>query len=249
MKINMQFKKMKQLSIILSISLLLWSCSKNQPKKEIINTNKAKINIVETKIKTAKLTKEAKPKKVDSVSKQIITNSPCIELQKFVVDIEKMNWVSDTTRLNKVSIYKELNREKIKYFNERPFYTISFENSRLNKAYNSGMFKSNFNPFDFKLFKGVKNIWGYFYRDKKGSNWISDGVIEQWEFETQNQANKAFKKMLKVGDFIYFNTNPYFCRVRNKLIIFQARAMAFSHDQKPLFEKFVKEKVPDMGCE
>jgi len=239
----------KQLSIILLISLLLWSCSKNQPKKEIINTNKAKVNIVETKIKTTKLTKKVKPEKADSVSKQIITNVPSIELQEFVVDIEKMNWVSDITRLKKVSIYKELNREKIKYFNNRPFYTISFKNSRLKNAYNTSMDKSHFNSLDFKLFKGVKSIWGYFYRDKKGTNWISDGVIEEWEFETENQADKAFKKMLKVGDFIYFNTNPYFCKIRNKLIIFQARAMAFSHDQKPLFEKFVKEKAANMGCE
>jgi len=77
---------------------------------------------------------------------------------------------------------------------------------------------------------------------------ISDGVIEQWKFESEEQeeqADKAIRQILKPGFTVYFNTNPYFYRIRNKLIIFQSRAMAFRYDQKPVFEKFVKEKVPN----
>ena len=144
-----------------------------------------------------------------------------------------------------MGIYGELNRQKIEYFNDRPFYSISFENSRLNKAYNAEIYKRHFDSLDFELFKGVKNIWGYFYRDKEATDWISDGVIEQWEFESEEQADKALREILQPGFIVYFNTNPYFCRIRNKLIIFQSRSMAFSYDQKPVFEKFVKEKAPN----
>lgn len=238
---------MKQFNIILSITLLIWSCSENKPNGESIDTQNLEENIVKIKNDTIELTKEIKSEKVDLVSKQVITNAPCIELQEFIIDIEKLKWVSDIDRLNKVGIYGELDRQKIKYFNDRPFYSINFENSRFNKAYNKGMNKRHFDSLDFELFKGVNNIWGYFYRDKEATDWISDGVIEQWEFETINQASKALKQILRPGFIVYFNTNPYFCRIRNKLIIFQTRAMAFSYDQKPIFKKFAIEKSPDEG--
>mgnify|MGYP000218156427 CR=1 FL=1 len=56
-------------------------------------------------------------------------------------------------------------------------------------------------------------------------------------------AKKALRQIKKVGFIVYFNTNPYFCRIRNNLIIFQSRAMGFSHDQKPIFESFIKENI------
>lgn len=237
--------EMKQLSIIISISFLLWSCAENKPKSESLDNEMAKETPIENVTDTIELEKEIKPEKVESIFKNSITNTPCIELQEFVADIENLKWVSDTNRLNKVGIYGELNRQKIKYFNDRPFYPIRFENSRLNNAYNVGMYKSHFDSLDFELFKGVQNIWGYFYRNKEATDWISDGVIEQWEFETEDQADQALKQILQPGFMVYFNTNPYFCRIRNKLIIFQSRAMAFSYDQKPIFEKFIKEKAPN----
>ncbi|MFD2564776.1 hypothetical protein [Aquimarina rubra] len=240
---------MKQLNITILISFLLWSCIENNAKSDTISSKRIEKTIVEIETDTIELTKKVEPEKVDSISKRGISNAPCTELQEFVIDIEKIQWVSDTNRLKKVGIYGELERKKVKYFNGRPFYPINFENTQLNKTYNTDIFKSHFDSLDFKLFKGVKNIWGYFYRDKEASDWISDGVIEQWEFETENQADKALNQIMQPGFIVYFNTNPYFCRIRNKLMIFQSRAMAFSYDQKPIFEKFIKEKAPIMVYE
>lgn len=235
---------MKQLNIIIAISVLLWSCSQNKPKRENIDVQKNEKTIVETKKDTSELIKEITIEKVDSIEQYLIKKAPCIELQEFVVDIEKLNWVPDNKRLHKVNIYEELDRQKVEYFNDKPFYQISFENSSFNTTYNAEIFESDFDSLDYKLFQGVDNIWGYFYRDKKATSSISDGVIEQWEFKTEEEAEKALKQIFQPGFTIYFNTNPYFCRIRNKLIIFQTRAMAFSYDQKSIFEKFVKEKAP-----
>ncbi len=236
---------MKQLSFIISISIFLWSCSENKTKDKTLSTQKAEQNVSEIITDSVELVNEVESEKNNSANEKLITNAPCVELQDFVKDIESLKWVSDTVRLNKVGIYGELNRQRIEYFNDRPFYSISFESSRLNKAYSAEIYKSHFDSLDFELFKNVKNIWGYFYRDKEATDWVSDGVIEQWEFESEEQAEKALKQILQPGFIVYFNTNPYFCRIRNKLIIFQSRAMAFSYDQKPIFEKFVKEKAPN----
>ena len=238
-------KKMKRLSLVISISIFLWCCSENKTKDKPISTQKAEQNVIEVNSDSTELVNNVESEKKDSVNEEFITNAPCVELQDFVVDIESLKWVPDTVRLDKVGIYGELNRQKIEYYNDRPFYSISFKNSRLNKAYNAGINKSHFDSLDFELFKSVKNIWGYFYRNEEAKELISDGVIEQWEFKSEEQADKALRQILQPGLIVYFNTNPYFCRVRNKLIIFQSRAMAFSFDQKLIFEKFVKEKTPN----
>lgn len=235
---------MRRLGIII-ILILLWSCSENKSKNKTGVTQKADQSTVQIETDTTQLEDKKNTEKKDSIDQQIIENVPCLELQEFVIEIESLNWVSDPTRLNKIGIYGELNRQKVKKFKNKPFYQIDFENSRLNKAYNWEIYNRHFDSLDFELFKGVKNIWGYFYRDKEATDWISDGVIEQWEFESEKQADKALRQILKSGFIVYFNTNPYFCRIRNKLIIFQSRAMAFSYDQKPIFEKFVKEKAPN----
>jgi hypothetical protein len=171
---------------------------------------------------------------------------PCEELQKFVKEIEKLNWVSDTARINSKRIYSELNAEKINYFNGSPFYHIEFENSRINKFFtiNIEFPEMIFDSIHYELFKSVEIIFGYYYRDKNNSNWISDGVIEQWQFQDETLAQKALEEIKKNGSIIYFNTKPYFCRLRNNLIIFQTRASAFSYDQKHVFKKFVEDNTP-----
>jgi hypothetical protein len=138
-----------------------------------------------------------------------------------------------------------LDRTGIKYFNDRPFYPIDFKNSRLKLAFGTKLSGCYLNSIDLALFENVKDIWGYFYREKDATNVISDGVIEQWEFENEDQAEKALVQINQVGHAVYFNINPLFCRIKNKLIVFQTRAMAFSYDQKPVFKKFIQKYVPN----
>tara|TARA_B110000211_G_C14018129_1_gene526313 strand:+ start:223 stop:834 length:612 start_codon:yes stop_codon:yes gene_type:complete len=181
---------------------------------------------------------------IEKPQEKKISHGPCIQIQEFVVDIEKLKWAADTQRLKKVGIYTELDREHVEYFNDRPFYPIPFEKSRLFRACNSNKYEGYLDSLDINLFKDAKSIWGYFYKDKDATDWVSDGVIEQWEFENPTLAVKAMKQISRPRMPIYFNTHPYYCTIGNKLIIFQTRASAFSYDQKPVFKKFVEEKSP-----
>lgn len=115
-------------------------------------------------------------------------------------------------------------------------------------AKQSQSFKNEaFSKLNFNNFRKVKNIWGYFYRNKFKTNLISDGVIEQWEFGNAEDAEEVLQEIsTSRGDIIYFNTMPFFCRIDNKLIIFQTRAMAFSYDQKAVFQKFIEKYQPNI---
>lgn len=223
---------MKNLIIIVIFFSICWSCSNKKNK-----IKSPQVQEVKTIITPSLSAIEDFDKKIELIDK------PCKEIISFVADIEKINWISDTNRLKKVRIYNELNRNQIKSFSNHPYYRIPFTKSRLYHFYNSDLFKDYTDSLNIGLFKNVKSIWAYFYRVKDASNLVSDGVIEQWEFETKNQAKEALKQIDKIGDLVYFNTSPYFCQMRNYLIIFQTRAMAFSYDQKLLFEKFLKEKM------
>lgn len=161
---------------------------------------------------------------------------PSQALQSFVKKIAKLGWIPDATRLQKVKIYPELNQKSVQYFEAHPFYPIDFKNSSIYKTYTS-MSKGAPN---FEIFQGVKYIWGYFYKDKKAKGMLTDGVIEEWTFETEEAAKMALKQLLSPKFIVYFNTTPYYCRLTNKVVIFQTRASAFSYQQKAVFEVFTQ---------
>ena len=220
-------------SIIALLSIITLSCYE---KTQNYTDTKAKTIASDTLIKSQKQEFTSIP----PVKKEVI-HGPCIEIQNFVVNIEKLKWASDTQRLKKVRIYKELNRECVEYFNKRPFYPINLKESNLFKAYNSKMYKGHLDSININLFEEAKTIWGYFYKDSEATNWVSDGVIEQWEFKNEKLAKKALSQISQSRMPIYFNTQPYYCTLGNKLIIFQTRASAFSYDQKPIFKKFLQD--------
>ena len=95
---------MKQ-SLLILIITLLWACSDNDSKN---TSDQADSNVIDS---------------ISMTDDLIIFDSigPCDDLLQFVAELEKLNWISDTSRLNKVNIYSELDRETIKYFNDRPF--------------------------------------------------------------------------------------------------------------------------------
>jgi hypothetical protein len=167
-------------------------------------------------------------------TKQNFAGAPLTALQTFVADLEQSGWLSDTVRVRKVSAYTELKSAPIQYFNNRPFYAMGFEGSEIHQSEGSV-------SLDQTLFGNVRSIWAYFYRKKGATEWISDGVIEQWEFENSHLATEAMQQLAPVGDEVYFNTTPYFCRIQQYLIIFHTRSNAFSYDQAPLFEQFVRQ--------
>ncbi len=160
--------------------------------------------------------------------------APILALQTFVGNLAQSGWVSDTARTRKIAGYAGLHPKDIRYFDEQPFYPMSFEDSEVYGSEGSS-------ALDQKLFGQVRSIWAYFYRQQETSEWIADGVIEQWEFDNASLATQAMQQLMPIGDQVYFNTTPYFCCVQQYLIIFHTRANAFSGTQKPVFERFVRE--------
>ncbi|CAL2101704.1 conserved protein of unknown function [Tenacibaculum sp. 190130A14a] len=217
-------------SIILIAFLIICSCKRvlEENSKDSTQKNDIKTVITEDSI----ISKEKEEKTV------IYKSIPIPELIEFVKEIEKSNWIPDTLRLRKKRLYEYLGEKTL--FSDYPFYKIDYQNTDLKRAndFDPKLLNKLSTKLDIKLFKNAKSIWGYFYRDKNGGNTISDGIIEQWEFENEEEAKKALEQIQPAGHFVYFNTMPFHCRIKNYLITFRTRAMMFSYDQKKIFEEF-----------
>lgn len=160
-------------------------------------------------------------------------NPPSDRFIQFAEEIKKEGWIPDMERLKNVGIYPELSRVKFFFFEEKPFFNIDLNETQIERV------REELNDETYQVFKKVKNIWGYFYRRKKDKHTISDGVIEEWQFASKNDAVISFDEIKKIGgNLVFFNTTPYFLVRDRSLYIFHTRAMAFSYDQKYIFEKF-----------
>jgi hypothetical protein len=209
---------MRYISIILILILVIYSC-KNDSKKMNINDQQSLID------------KIAKQDKLSNNS-----DGPNHYFIKLVDTLTKLGWHADTNRIKKTGVYSYLKKSKMKIFDNKPFYKIKISENML--FYGENAANSTAYEIDFDLFKKVKTIWGYFYRQKAESDWIEDGVIEQWEFESQNEAISALGNLKKAYPEPYFNTEPYYSQVDNYLFIFHTRAAGFCYKQKTFYELF-----------
>jgi hypothetical protein len=214
--------------------LTICSCQMTEKKKKTISKENTDIKVVQKK--------DSIHSNIENKTDRDYASLPIPELLDFVIQIEKMNWKPDTLRLKKVDFYNYLKQKTL--FNNYPFYKISFHDTEMKKTYEYDsellLKQSNIpkNKVDIELFKDVKSIWGYFYRGNKIGNSISDGVIEQWEFNTEEDAERALNQIKLAGHLVYFNTIPFHCRIKNYLFTFRTRAMTFSLEQEIVFEKF-----------
>ena len=162
--------------------------------------------------------------------------NPTALFLEFVEEIESDGWFNSPERVEKVGLYslQEVPQQK---FNERPFYNIPFNKSQVFYSLKGSNLDSE--GMVYSTFFKASQIWGYFYRDIDGEGMISDGLIEQWTFTDTTQAQLVYNYFKKHGRTVYFNTMPYFYLQGMNVYVFHTRAMAFSYDQKPLFEKFV----------
>ncbi|WP_343634982.1 hypothetical protein [Fluviicola sp.] len=161
------------------------------------------------------------------------SNPPSPELVQFCSEFIARNRSTDTSRLVVKGLYEELIYDSVQHFDKQPFYPVSMENSRIIR------FLQNELPDKLPLFEKTTGVWGFFYFRQDG-DLFPDGVIEEWIFRSEEEAKEAIQAIHSSGDLIFFNTQPYFCVVKNRLYVFHTRAMAFSVDQKPLFQEFVQ---------
>lgn len=158
---------------------------------------------------------------------------PSPELIRFCSEYISKDRNTDSSRLVKKNLYNELIYTSMQLFDKQPFYPVSFENSGIIR-----FLKNESESEKLALFEKTTGVWGFFYFRQDGEL-FPDGVIEEWAFRSEEEAKDAMNAINRSGDLIFFNTQPYFSVIRNKLYVFHTRAMAFSHDQEPLFEAFV----------
>lgn len=156
---------------------------------------------------------------------------PSMAFRKFVQEIEKDGWGSDTARVKQLNMYN-LNNAELRMQKNLPFYALSYEETGVEQIIDGN---------DAEALSKVQQIWAYYYRDKTHAYIISDGVIEEWQFEDASSAEAAFNAINRQKTNLYFNTEPYFYQMKTSIYVFHTRAMAFSFDQKRVFEKFVKQ--------
>lgn len=156
---------------------------------------------------------------------------PSMAFRKFVQDIEKDGWGSDTARVKQLNMYN-LNSAELRMQKKLPFYALSYEETGVEQIIDGN---------ESVALSKVQQIWAYYYRDKTHQYIISDGVVEEWQFEDASNAEVAFNAFNRQKTNLYFNTEPYFYQINSSVYVFHTRAMAFSIDQKRVFEKFVKQ--------
>lgn len=155
---------------------------------------------------------------------------PSMAFRKFVQEIEKDGWGSDTARVKQLNMYN-LNSAELRMKKKLPFYALSYEDTHVDQIIDGN---------EEEALSKVQQIWAYYYRDKTHEYIISDGVIEEWHFEDASSAEAAFNAFNRQKTNLYFNTEPYFYQIKSSVYVFHTRAMAFSIDQKGVFEKFIR---------
>lgn len=150
----------------------------------------------------------------------------------------KKDWVNDTARVNQLNAY-DLKASEVHFFKNLPFYNLDFSNTSL-----GNYLKSHKNQLKnaMELVSKSKKIWVYYYHFKQvdpKTRLLSDGIIEQWHYSNETEAQLAAKEMKQIIGEVFFNTTPYLVQKQQDIYLFHTRAMAFSFDQQDLFNEFV----------
>jgi len=101
---------------------------------------------------------------------------------------------------------------------------------------------------DLKPLEKAQKVISYYFRKKQpdvidGQKWYPDGIIEEWTFANENDAQNATKELMNADlGIIYFNTCAFVCCINKQMYIFHSRASAFMYKpQKSFFKWFLEQ--------
>ena len=130
-----------------------------------------------------------------------------------------------------------------------PFF-FKAENDREEDMY-VGLLKN----FDLTPLKKAQKVMFYYFKKIEpdiinGTRWYPDGIIEEWTFDNETDAEKAAKELIdSPWGVIYFNTGAFVCQKENNMYIFYSRASAFMYDpQRKFFDWFVAQNDIELHC-
>ena len=107
-----------------------------------------------------------------------------------------------------------------------------------------------FKDFDIKPFEKTQKVVLYYFKKKQpqiigGEKWYPDGVIEEWTFANQEEAQKATVELMNAELCVmYFNTCAFVCCAERNMYIFYSRAAAFMYEPQNNFYKWFVTKNP-----
>lgn len=82
----------------------------------------------------------------------------------------------------------------------------------------------------------VVNVWAYIVRSENTGATVPDAIIEEWQYETQQEAFDAFKEMGNVLDSRYIKEPSYTIQHDTSIYLLYTRAHAFQKDLDRIYE-------------
>ncbi len=166
------------------------------------------------------------------------SDRPTRNFETVIRMLDSLGYKSDTVRVARLKIYKELHGCEVQLFGTFPFYKMDKEKSKVLRW--NTIAHSKEDSINTEIFKEAESVWSYFYQKEERKNIMTDGVIEQWTFSDTVKAQIALDKLKEIYPLPYFNTQPYYVRDGQFLFIFHTRADAFSYRQREFFNRFLE---------
>ena len=217
---------MKTYKFAFIITITFFSCNYNKPaEKETENAKSANFQIDTTAII---------PKVELPITPRFLSLIQHIDSLGYFDTSDNMRNHDKIIEVDKY-ILVEINKEST-----NPFFSKA-ENDREEDMY-VGLLKN----FDLTPLKKAQKVMFYYFKKIEpdiinGTRWYPDGIIEEWTFKNEPDAEKATKELIDSPlGLIYFNTSAFVCQKENNMYIFYSRASALMYDpQKKFFNWFV----------
>lgn len=160
--------------------------------------------------------------------------------------LDSLGYSFDTTRIKKVGYFSN---KKAFSHDDKCFYHIDLPN---HPVFHPVGFTNNYDGIDTSkikkhLFYAATNIYGYFYCEKRRKDeMLRDGVIEEWQFKNDIQADSAGQELNRIRNLVFFYTSSFVKRTKNNVYIFHNRGAFDQIHKKTIkhFEKYFDSQYP-----
>lgn len=215
----------KNILQLLTIVFVLTACDNTPPKDNKVTVTMEQVDLVAPPVDSVE---------TFSVDKSDKPSSLFLDMTNY---LDSIGYTFDSVRIKKVSYF---NNRDCFTFDKKIFYQLTPKRTMVFSTL--PFIQKNCNvdtaTINFSVFKPVKYIFGYFYCDKnRSSDFIRDGVIEEWLFSSDKEAENAAIEINRIKRCVYFNSASYLSRYGKSVFIFHNRA-AFDLIHKRTVDRF-----------
>lgn len=178
-----------------------------------------------------------KPVITDLDPAELTKDDPSPLLVKMAGYLDSMGYAADTIRAKKVGYATRT--EKL-FFKSMVFYKQPVPPPHLfdTRGRPQGYDGIDTTTIRKDLFSKATSLISYCYFEKHpDDDLVRDGVIDEWRFETKEDAEKAGLEMNRIKRLIYFYTAAYVARHENVVYVFHNRA-AFDRLHRKTLRRF-----------